>query len=176
MKPAIIPIFCSLVLVSLATAAAGHWWSVRQIVAASSRGLPSIQAPAPAKPAPPAPQEPKAPAGLTVAAPPAVPALAPAAAPAPDMALQKMLELNQKTLEEVKRLSKENRDLRDQMAETNRDLMKLEFRVDTHSQSFRPLPTSDDRPETTLDVNRLDSNLSSGGVLPSLDEMIPLPD
>ncbi|WAC21557.1 hypothetical protein OVA24_09190 [Luteolibacter sp. SL250] len=174
MKPAIIPIFCSLVLVSLATAGASHWWSVRQLTASPSRGLPSIQAPAPARPAPPAPQVPKSPAGLTVAAPPVPPA--PAPAQAPDMALQKMLELNQKTLEEVKRLSKENRDLRDQMAETNRDLMKLEFRVDTHSQSFRPLPTSDDRPETTLDVNRLDSNLSSGGVLPSLDEVIPLPE
>jgi hypothetical protein len=171
MKPVIIPIFCSLVLVSLATAGASHWWSVHQLTASSSGGLPANKAPAPAgRPAPPAPQEPLAPAGLTVAAPPG------GQAQAPDMALQKMLELNQKTLEEVKRLSKENRDLRDQMAETNRDLMKLEFRVDTHSQSFRPLPTSDDRPETTLDVNRLDSNLSSGGVLPSLDEVIPLPE
>ena len=175
MKPAIIPIFCSLVLVSLATAGASHWWSVRQLAAGSSQAPPSVQAPAPARPARTAPHEPKASAGLTtVAAPPTAPA--PTPAPAPDMALQKMLELNQKTLEEVKRLSKENHDLRDQMAETNRDLMKLEFRVDTHSQSFRPLPTSDDRPETTLDVNHLDSNLSSGGVLPSLDEVIPLPE
>ena len=32
-----------------------------------------------------------------------------------------------------------NRDLQDQLEETNRDLSELQFRVDTHSESFRPL-------------------------------------
>ena len=35
-----------------------------------------------------------------------------------------------------------NRDLQDQLEETNRDLSELQFRVDTHSESFRPLRTS----------------------------------
>jgi hypothetical protein len=29
--------------------------------------------------------------------------------------------------------------------------MKLEFRVDTHSESFRPLPVNDERPDTSFD-------------------------
>lgn len=39
----------------------------------------------------------------------------------------------------LKELVSQNRQLRDQVAETNRDLMELQFRVDTHSESFRPL-------------------------------------
>lgn len=42
-------------------------------------------------------------------------------------------------LEGFEQLQRENRNLRDQVAETNRDLMELQFRVDSHSQSFRPL-------------------------------------
>ena len=35
-----------------------------------------------------------------------------------------------------------NRALQDQLEETNRDLSELQFRVDTHSESFRPLKAS----------------------------------
>lgn len=174
MKPAVVPVSCSLVLVSLAAAGASHWWSVRQLAAISGSSLP---VPSPTKDfqkSAPSVLDSKASAEVTKVSTPVPLAEQPPSA-ASEVALQKMLELNQKTLEEVKRLSKENRDLRDQMAETNRDLMKLEFRVDTHSESFRPLPAGSDQPYTTLDVNRLDSNLDSGGVLPSLDEMLPLP-
>jgi small-conductance mechanosensitive channel len=44
-----------------------------------------------------------------------------------------------RALEGFEQLQRENRNLRDQVAETNRDLMELQFRVDTHSESFRPL-------------------------------------
>jgi hypothetical protein len=172
MKPAIIPIFCSLVLVSLTTVGAGHWWSVRKMVAEASREAASSGLATVADPTP----QPTSGGGRIVSSPPTSAVSEKVTAPAPDMALQKMLELNQSTLDEVKRLTNENRDLRDQMAETNRDLMKLEFRVDTHSQSFRPLPAGDDRQQTSLDVNRLDSNIPFDGVLPSLDEMLPLPE
>ena len=37
-------------------------------------------------------------------------------------------------------------DLRDQVAETNRDLMELQFRVDSHSREFRPLRSVQDSP------------------------------
>ncbi len=65
-------------------------------------------------------------------------------------------------LTELKQLKNENRDLRDLMGETNRDLMKLNFRVDTHSQSFRPLPTSEDRADDTFNF----PDDSMPGVLP----------
>lgn len=65
-------------------------------------------------------------------------------------------------LTELKQLKNENRDLRDLMGETNRDVMKLAFRVDTHSESFRPLPTSEQRADETF--NFPDDNLP--GVLP----------
>lgn len=37
-------------------------------------------------------------------------------------------------------------DLRDQVAETNRDLMEIQFRVDSHSREFRPLRSVQDSP------------------------------
>ena len=46
---------------------------------------------------------------------------------------------------EIRRLGKSNETLRDQLAEMNRDLMQLEFRVDTHSESFRPLPVNEEQ-------------------------------
>jgi hypothetical protein len=64
-------------------------------------------------------------------------------------------------------LQNQNRDLLDQLAETNRDLMKLEFRVDTHSESFRPLPVTEDQPFTSLE--------EEAGVLPPRAEPVLLP-
>jgi hypothetical protein len=61
-------------------------------------------------------------------------------------------------------LHTQNRDLLDQLAETNRDLMKLEFRVDSHSASFRPLPVNEEQPFTSLD--------SDIGVLPPRAEPV----
>jgi len=64
-------------------------------------------------------------------------------------------------------LENQNRDLVDQIAETNRDMMKLEFRVDTHSESFRPLPTSEEHGDTTFD--------DGPGVLPPRADPVFLP-
>jgi hypothetical protein len=64
-------------------------------------------------------------------------------------------------------LQSQNRDLLDQLAETNRDIMKLEFRVDTHSESFRPLPVTEDSPFTSLD--------DKSGVLPPRAEPVRFP-
>lgn len=59
------------------------------------------------------------------------------------------VNIDKKTLDtlidEIQRLGKSNETLRDQLAELNRDLMQLEFRVDTHSESFRPLPVSEEQ-------------------------------
>lgn len=70
-----------------------------------------------------------------------------------------------KTLESYhKSIENQNRDLVDQMAETNRDMMKLEFRVDTHSESFRPMPVSEDPADLSLGDDT--------GVLPPRAELI----
>ena len=67
----------------------------------------------------------------------------------------------------MEKLQNQNQDLLDQMAETNRDVMKLEFRVDTHSESFRPMPVSEERLDTSFD--------SGPGVLPPRAEPVFLP-
>jgi hypothetical protein len=61
------------------------------------------------------------------------------------------------------------------MAETNRDLMKLEFRVDTHSESFRPLPVTEDL--STLNASSLDTSTreSLPGVLPARPVLVGIP-
>lgn len=56
----------------------------------------------------------------------------------------------------------QNRDLHNQMAETNRDLMEVQFRFDTLSDKFRPL-------KLTEDVSQPDPYDTSIGVLPPLD-------
>jgi hypothetical protein len=65
------------------------------------------------------------------------------------------VSINKKTLDslvaEIQRLGKSNESLRDQLAELNRDLMQLEFRVDTHSESFRPLPVNEEQIATTTE-------------------------
>ena len=45
--------------------------------------------------------------------------------------------------------------------------MKLEFRVDTHSESFRPLPVNEEQPFTQID--------DDPGVLPPRAEPVFLP-
>mgnify|MGYP001827204987 CR=1 FL=1 len=61
------------------------------------------------------------------------------------------LELLQSMVDQIESLANENRALRleqsaleEQVAESNRDLSQLKFRVDTHSESFRPLRVSED--------------------------------
>lgn len=44
-----------------------------------------------------------------------------------------------RALEAIEQMHSDQENLRDQVAETNRDLMELQFRVDSHSESFRPL-------------------------------------
>jgi cytochrome c-type biogenesis protein CcmH/NrfF len=138
MKPLIVPLICGTVLAAMSAAGVSHWWSVSQFIAA-------IKASPPVS----APHNPKFPAATTpvlTLAPPA-----PAASPAGlaiDPAQRQFFEA---LIAKMEKLQNQNRDLLDQVAETNRDMMKLEFRVDTHSASFRPMPVSEDRPDTSFD-------------------------
>ena len=155
-----LPVICSCALTAMAAAGLSHWWSVRQVSAAidphlaitATTAIPHLT-PQPAA----APHETplKVPASATTTAP---------QPPAPSAAQQAFYEA---LLAKMEGLQNQNRDLLDQLAETNRDLMKLEFRVDTHSESFRPMPVSEDRPYT--------SNDDEPGVLPPRAEPVVFP-
>lgn len=122
-----IPLTCGITLAAMLGAGISHWWSVRQFVDLMEHGMtvPAIQQPS--------------------TAPATTPVLAAQDGQPIDERQTAALTTNQKAfyealIEKMARVENQNRDLLDQLAETNRDLMKLEFRVDTHSESFRPLP------------------------------------
>lgn len=164
MKSSTIPVICGISLAAASAAGISHWWSVRQFVAAVDAGVPvKIQSgPAVISPAKPQPAPGKA---KSATAPVLADAKTPASRPV-------TLDSHEKAFFEalttkIENLENRNRDLLDQVAETNRDLMKLEFRVDTHSEQFRPLPVSEDREDTSFD--------DSPGVLPPRAEPVMLP-
>lgn len=149
---------CGIALAAMSAAGFSHWWSVKSFVAVVDAGLP-ISAPV-------------TPATKPVETPstkPAAPALAvqtpKAASAAPDEATQK--KFYEALIAKMENLQNQNRDLLDQVAETNRDVMKLEFRVDTHSESFRPMPVNEERLDTSFD--------DGPGVLPPRAEPVFLP-
>jgi hypothetical protein len=146
MKPLILPLICGTALAAMSAAGVSHWWSVRQFITAIETSPPVL--------APYNPKLPRATTPVLTLAPPA-PANPPAGLPI-DAAQKQFFEA---LIAKMEKLQNQNRDLLDQVAETNRDMMKLEFRVDTHSASFRPMPVSEDRPDTSYD---------EPGVLPPL--------
>ena len=121
MKPTAMSRICSLALAAMIGAGVIHWWSIQSFVATHADPRPAA-----AK---------------------SVPAVVPPT-PAPDAHLQKFY---QELCGKMKDIELQNRDLRDQIAETNRDVMNLQFRVDTHSASFRPMPVSEEPMEDPSD-------------------------
>ena len=135
-----IPIICTLALTVMSAFFVKAWWPIRDM-GCDFRAI-----------------QPRTFASIAV---PVVPRIkikkpAPAAAPAtvetkPEQAPlnPESVTIDKKALDslvaEIRRLGKSNETLRDQLAEMNRDLMQLEFRVDTHSESFRPLPVSEEQ-------------------------------
>ena len=119
----------------MSTAGLSHWWSVRQFVAAVGNPLTAPLAPAstPNRLAAAPPAKTHAPATPVAAKAPPVAA----AEPSPHQTTSQK-DFYEALIAKMNSLQTQNRDLLDQLAETNRDLMKLEFRVDTHSESFRP--------------------------------------
>ena len=150
MKTTSIPTICCLALAVMSAAGLSHWWSLQQFAAAIHT---SLSVPAPTKPASLTPTAPE----LLVQAP-------KNPAPATNEAEKKFYEA---LVSKMEKLQNQNQDLLDQMAETNRDVMKLEFRVDTHSESFRPMPVSEKRLDTSFDTGP--------GVLPPRAEPVFLP-
>ncbi len=144
MKPNTMPMICGLALAAMTAAGFSHWWSVRQFVAAIQTGLPVLpQSRQVAQPAYPAGANSPVPILLTRQIP-------PNPAPfSPNDADQK--KFYEALIAKLESFQNQNRDLRDQIAETNRDVLNLGFRVDTHSESFRPMPVSEDRGDTSFD-------------------------
>lgn len=133
---------CGVALAAMSAAGFSHWWSVKSFVSVVDHGLPIATPIMPAvKPVEAAPLPN-----------PAVPHLAEQAPsrplPAENATQKKFFE---SLIAKMESLQHQNRDLLDQVAETNRDMMKLEFRVDTHSESFRPLPVNEERLDTSYD-------------------------
>lgn len=151
---ATLPIICGTLLTAMVGAGVSHYWSVQSLVASNSLHqqtaqiaptLAQIQEPI-QKPI----QKISTPAATTDALPEAI------------AKSHSQEEFFNELLAELKQLKNENRDLRDLMGETNRDVMKLSFRVDTHSESFRPLPTSETHQDTSFNI----ADDSLPGVLP----------
>lgn len=163
MKASTIPIASAIAISAMSTAAFSHWWSVRQFAAAVESEIPVTPVRIPTLE--PATSPSQALAENKESAP-----VKPAEAPRP--AALANSDAHEKAffealIRKMENLQNQNRDLLDQVAETNRDLMKLEFRVDTHSEQFRPLPVSEDIPMTSLEADT--------GVLPPRAEPVELP-
>lgn len=133
-----IPIICGTLLTAMVSAGISHYWSVQSLVAVG----PLMPSTVPMDPTPPSIQK----SDRKISEPIADTAKSPAAI----AKTHSQEEFFNELLTELKHLKNENRDLRDLMGETNRDVMKLAFRVDTHSVSFRPLPTSEEREDTSF--------------------------
>lgn len=182
MNTQLTPIICVGSLACMITAGASHWWSVRQFTTAIESAAPTLHAPAIPTPQPtqqstpqpspqptqlaaaPAANEPEAPQPSEAA--PTHPATPPVGEP---IAMQQ--QFYQELLSEMQQLRGQNRDLLNQVAETNRDLMNLEFRVDTHSDQFRPLPVAEEAFNASFGTSFDDSP----GLLPPRAEPVILP-
>ena len=173
MKTSIIPISCATALALMTAAVGSHWWSVRGFVAAVNvTPLIAVADTASARPAAQTSADPAAPPPTRRSTPPPAAAIP---AKAPD-SLQKQFYTN--LLAELQNIRKENSTLRNQLAETNRDLVNLQFQVDSHSSQFRPLRVQDEtpayeEPEILTDPPILDN---SPGVLPPRPDIAGLPD
>lgn len=166
----ITPSICIVALACMIGAGASHWWAVHQLV--NGWDGKSIESPAPAT------AEEMTSITQTQAHPGNAP-LQPVATAHPELPvnppvgepLEMQQQFYQELILEMQQLRTQNRDLLNQVAETNRDLMKLEFRVDTHSEQFRPLPVAEDNFGTTFGT----SFDESPGLLPPRAEPVVLP-
>jgi hypothetical protein len=161
MKPSLVPIACGTALALMAGAAASHWHSVREMQALAAL-LPADLAPAKLRvPAVPDDQLAKEAESFIAEArrtdeKPATAAAPKATASGEDptgQRIEKLLSLLENTVEE-------NRELRDRIGETSRDLLELRFQVDSYDGQFRPLKVEE---EPTLYDD------GSAGVLPPLE-------
>ncbi len=166
MNPSTIPTTCSLALTAVMAAGLSHWWSVRQFSTLLEQGV----RPAPLLQSAPTDDQPEATSGRL------------AEKKTQHAALRSTLAANgsksqrdfyEALIKKMSQVETQNRDLLDQLAETNRDMMKLQFRVDMNSESFRPLPVSEAKPAIGIGQGNSVENLP--GVLPPRAQPVQLP-
>lgn len=139
MKSNAVPLTCSIALTAMMAAGLSQWWSVNQLVLAVGGTMPKRMHVAAPSPAVLAKMESK------TATTPAIPAQnSPRTQPASEKFFESMVN-------KLSAIEQQNKDLRDQLAETNRDMMEVQFRLDSHSESFRPLKIAPEPDTTTID-------------------------
>lgn len=159
MKPDPLSAIVALALAAMSGAVCSHWAGLDAHLALARHAAGPTHAATP--PAPPAASSTTTHLLATHDPPAATTTVVTTPSPAPTPAAT---DVDQRILNLVERMQGDQLNLRDQLAEANRDLMELRFRVDTHSESFRPLRTT---PE--VDVNLLPPDPAALGVLPPLD-------
>jgi cytochrome c-type biogenesis protein CcmH/NrfF len=174
MKPLTIPIICCTALAMMLAAGFIEWSSVRHSTALAKAGLLHLT-----------PQgKPISVPGIKTIAPEAIAQVAAPSPPSPvsliDPSQKQFFEMLTK---EIKTLKAEAQNLQDQVAETNRDLMNANFRLDGFSSQFRPLPVSDElrtlKTGEGMDLKPLSTDSweeHNGEVLPPRAEPVFLPD
>ena len=162
MNPSTIPATCSLALTAVLAAGISHWWSVREFTTLLEEGVPTSPASAPAPP-----DEISTPSPSLLADKPTEHAAVQATLAANGSKGQR--DFYEALIEKMTRVEQQNRDLVDQLAETNRDMMKLQFRVDMNSEGFRPMPVEENKPSPSIGID------GAPGVLPPRAEPIRLP-
>ncbi|MEP4807797.1 MAG: hypothetical protein ABJM75_07420 [Luteolibacter sp.] len=133
------PLLCGTLLAAMMAAGVSHYWTVREVVTRYPSAPAILIHPAP-------PIEKAADPVKKIVAPPARELAA--APPAPGSEAER--QFFEGLLAEVKALRNENKNLNDQVGETNRDIMQMGFRLDTYSESFRPLPVQERYEDTTF--------------------------
>ncbi|WP_411825956.1 hypothetical protein [Luteolibacter sp. AS25] len=155
------PILCGTLLAAFMAAGISHFWSVEQFIATYPATLDMKLVPV------------SEPVELPQNSPmPSAPSFGKQLAMIPAETNESSTELEAAVLTmygELKEIRKERDTLVNQLAETNRDIMKMQFQIDTHSESFRPLPTQERDPMFfEPDYN--------GGVLPPRASPVYLPE
>lgn len=131
------PVFCGMLLTAMMAAGVSHYWSVEKFIA-DYPTTPAVRL---------IPADSTSPPSDAISPPQETPDHLVEAPARTEDAHSK--EFFGNLIQELRNLRNENRALTDQIAETNRDVMKMQFQIDTHSESFRPLPTSQEREDTS---------------------------
>ena len=164
MNPSTIPVGCSLALTAVVAAGISHWWSVRQFTDLLENGVPVAPATLPE-----AEQTQPQALAQNFDNPKAMPSVVANSS-------KEQKEFFSALVDKMNQMENQNRDLLDQLAETNRDMMKMQFRLDTHSESFRPLPMAQDNPSISLGQPQPGTSIDDNpGVLPPRAEPVRLP-
>lgn len=146
MKSTAVPLTCTLALIAMLAAGLSQWWAVNQLVLAVGGTMPrQMHAVTPGIPASPRP------APAPAAEPDAKSLAAIQNSPAFEKLCETFIAEIKAGKQKLQVVEQQNQDLRDQVAATNRDIMEIQFRLDSHSESFRPLKVAPEQAQAPDD-------------------------